>query len=420
MASEVLRALSIAGLTVTALFVALTVIAVTVLIRRRRHGAAPHAERSLALKADSALLRLDDAIAASEDEVAFATAQFGVDRARPFADAITSARQDLAEAFALKHRLEDVTADSDTRRREWNRRITMLCDRSVRLLEEHSTQFSALRSAESDAPDRLRQARAWLDGLTARETQRQRAVEQLSGRFEKTAVTSIHSSIAAATEELARAQKLLAGAEAGLGGPVTAVADSIAGAERSLQRASGLLDRNEEAERNLGRATIELTHLISRAREDVEEARAKGAAAPNADVADTITGAVAEVEEVLAATSSPGAATDPVRAMDRIQIALSRLDTALATARNAEQRVKHAREALEGALFSARSQITTARGALAERGGSARGGARVRLAEAERQLELAVHTADPVEALDTARRAATHARDADALARYRG
>jgi hypothetical protein len=44
--------------------------------------------------------------------------------------------------------------------------------------------------------------------------------------------------------------------------------------------------------------------------------------------------------------------------------------------------------------------------------------ARTRLAEAERQVALAVAESDPVIALDTARRAMTHATDADALARY--
>ena len=38
--------------------------------------------------------------------------------------------------------------------------------------------------------------------------------------------------------------------------------------------------------------------------------------------------------------------------------------------------------------------------------------------ELQKQYELATAATDPVEALDTIRRAVTHARDADALARY--
>ena len=40
------------------------------------------------------------------------------------------------------------------------------------------------------------------------------------------------------------------------------------------------------------------------------------------------------------------------------------------------------------------------------------------LAEAEEELALAERSTDPVEALDAARRAITHARDAEVLARY--
>ena len=97
---------------------------------------------------------------------------------------------------------------------------------------------------------------------------------------------------------------------------------------------------------------------------------------------------------------------------------MATLDTALAGARNQQQRLEHARTALVGALVAARSQIGVTKTFMA--GGRPDVGARTRLAEAERQLMLAESESDPVEALDAARRAATNARDADALARYRG
>ena len=84
---------------------------------------------------------------------------------------------------------------------------------------------------------------------------------------------------------------------------------------------------------------------------------------------------------MLARQAAPQARRDPVRALDDLQLSLGRLDTALATAQNQEQRLRSAREALEGALFSARSQIAAARAVLDERTG--RAGARARLAEAE-------------------------------------
>ena len=92
------------------------------------------------------------------------------------------------------------------------------------------------------------------------------------------------------------------------------------------------------------------------------------------------------------------------------------MTSALASARNQAQRLEHARTAYVGTLVSARSQIAVARAFIGSRGGGV--DARTRLSEAERQLMLAEATTDPVEALDTVRRAVTHARDADALARY--
>ncbi len=105
---------------------------------------------------------------------------------------------------------------------------------------------------------------------------------------------------------------------------------------------------------------------------------------------------------------------DPVAALDELDAAAGQLDLALASARNQQQRLTHARAAYEGALVLAHSQIAAARSVI----GGAGVTARTRLAEAERQLALAQVATDPVEALDTVRRAVTHARDAEDLARY--
>ncbi|MDO9591368.1 MAG: hypothetical protein Q7J04_09525, partial [Microcella sp.] len=63
------------------------------------------------------------------------------------------------------------------------------------------------------------------------------------------------------------------------------------------------------------------------------------------------------------------------------------------------------------------AQVVAARVAL---GSSGSAGARARLAEAEDELRAsrAMIDTDPVDALDAVRRALTHARDAEVLARY--
>jgi hypothetical protein len=419
MAPELLRALTVAGVLVGLLFALVTVAGMLLLVRRNRRGApADVPERAVELRADSALLRLDDAVAAGAAELEFAAAQFGPERVRPFELALDRARTDLAEAFALKRRLDDATPDSDRQRRDWNRSILTITERSLRSLEEHEREFSAMRAAEASAPERIARARAQLEQLRSRAAGRARALEQLAPDYDRTAVSPARGAVDASSAELARAAELLDTAEAGLTGPVTAVGDAVSAAERELQRASASLDAADETERNLRLASTELERVTGATRALVEEARARSANAPDAESADVILRAITDVESVLAATAASGAGRDPVRSIDRLQVSLGRLDTALSAARNQEQRLRSAREALAGAMFSARSQIAAARSAIGER--SAGTGARARLAEAERELQLAEHAADPVEALDAARRAATHARDADALARYRG
>jgi len=134
-------------------------------------------------------------------------------------------------------------------------------------------------------------------------------------------------------------------------------------------------------------------------------------------VAALTTSATSAASGVSAASATSGT-LDPIGAIERVGEAVSGLDTALATARNQQQRLEHARTALVGALVAARSQIGEAKSYMA--GNRSGVDARTRLAEAERQLMLAESESDPVEALDAARRSATSARDADALARYRG
>ena len=94
------------------------------------------------------------------------------------------------------------------------------------------------------------------------------------------------------------------------------------------------------------------------------------------------------------------------------------LEIAVAAARNQQRRLDGARAALAGALVSAHAQLSAASDYIGAHGGGA--GARTRLAEGERELLIARNESDPVAALDAARRAQTHARDADALARYSG
>jgi hypothetical protein len=140
-------------------------------------------------------------------------------------------------------------------------------------------------------------------------------------------------------------------------------------------------------------------------------------APPDPDSAAAVNDAIAALQHELAAAAKAGK-RDPTAQLDRLVNASDKLDLAVAAAQNQQRRLDGARAALSGAMVSANSQIAAVTDYIDGHRGRVGADARTRLAEAQRQLMLAQHEANPVNALDIARRAQTDARDADALARY--
>ncbi|MET1043307.1 MAG: hypothetical protein ABWX59_04175 [Microbacteriaceae bacterium] len=410
---DVVSALITAVGTVGALALAGTVTAIVVIARRSRSTAvrpsvagAPEREsiRSLELDAGSALVHADDLIHDAEDELGFALAQFGERETRDFSRAIAEAKRDVREAFALKQRLDDAVPDSDRQRRDWNRRILSLCASAEAALGEHERDFEARRRRESSAPADLARVR---DQIAA-----------TRGRLQE--LGAVPDAGAGGGPSFAQAQRLLSDAEddanraEGLLGGREPVSGLIRQAERSATAADKALDAIHRAEQDARHATAELETFIARTGEHLDEARFERDRSADPDQRDSVNAAIAEVENQLAAVDH-----DTARAsIDRLHLAVDRLDTALAGARSAERRLAQARDALEGALAQAVSHIAAATDFIASHRGRVGPDARTRLAEAERQLVLARAEADPVAALDAARRASTLAIDADALARY--
>jgi predicted nucleic acid-binding Zn-ribbon protein len=227
-------------------------------------------------------------------------------------------------------------------------------------------------------------------------------LERLTTRYSPTTVAGIRGNIATAERLLGEASDRADDAEARISNTgvnrssVTAAAAPVSteldAAAALVHNARSSLAAIDDRAAELAQAESTLAALMTDTRTDLGEAKAMRDNAPDAE--------------------------SGARGIERLGSAVAQLDTALASARNQQQRLEHARTALVGALVAARSQIGEAKSYMA--GNRAGVDARTRLAEAERQLMLAESESDPVEALDAARRSATSARDADALARYRG
>lgn len=415
--------LTIAGIVVGVLvagFLVLTGVGVTLLALRARRGDRAVASGTAAPGGE--LLRADEALRDADDELAFASAQFGEEATAEFRAAVDVAHRELRRAFELQQRISDHPAADPRRRRDWSRDVAAISRRVAASLEQEGRRFAERRGEEAAAGDAVAALRSELERLRSA---RDAAAEALSG-LGAIYASGLLSPVAGNPEEaerlLGRASERLDAAEAELAAKrVTAVGGALGEARDELSRAGALLQAVGRRRDELAAADEALAALQGQAGQALEEARTVRDAPPDPDSGDAVGSAMAQLGAVLdRLRPDPGdGPRDPVAGLDALVAASEALDTAVAAARNQQRRLDGARGALEGALVSARTQIAAVRDYIGARRGSVGVDARTRLAEAERQLELAEREADPVEALDAARRAQTHARDADALARYR-
>ena len=418
MSDAVLTLIGILAGVASAGFVALTVVGVVLLSRRARRGGA--GALSGRTQAGAELLRADDALRDARDDLEFARAQFGDDATRDFAARVASAERELRRAFELHQRLDEPDAATEARRREWTREVAAIASRSRRTLDEERQRFIARRDEEAGAAALADELERRLGELRDELPVARKRVASLRAAYAPALVEAIAENPDRADDELESVAQQLESTRATVASSrVTAVVDALRDARGTLGRAASLLAAIEQRRTELAAADAGLETLRGEIEEDLRAARTVRDAPPDPDSGDAVGRAIAALESALAAArETTGARRDPVAALDALVDASAALDVSVAAARNQQQRLEGARGALAGALLSARTQIAAARELI----GSRRSGvsARTRLAEPERQLLLAENEADPVEALDAARRAQTHARDADALARYRG
>jgi hypothetical protein len=402
----------VAGVVLVA-FAALTVLGVVLISRRaRREALAPPPGRT---DAGVALVRADTAVRDGEDELSYAVAQFGEDRTRDFREALASARADLDAAFRYQQRLDDAEPDSDRQRREWTREIQTRATRASRTVQEESARFQQLRRSEADAPATIALLKRNLSAARDRRAGSAATFAELEKAYPAETIAVVAGNLSAADDALDRAGKAIDDAEAGAAAKVTAVTDLLSAAEDAIRDSAQLLDAIDRRRDELAKAVAGIQAIDAEEQQSLTAARALRDDPPDPDSGAAVNTAIGALEAELVAVKAKGK-RDPVADLDRLVDATDRLDIAVAAARNQQRRLEGARSALAGALVSARTQLAAVSDYIGAHGGDA--GARTRLAEGQRELLLAENESDPVAALDAARRAQTHARDADALARY--
>lgn len=406
---------------VLALVVAGIALVVNVLRRRTAalRGAENAAAAALAREAAISLVRADDLVESSTDELDFALAQFGEPATREFAAALAASRRQLSEAFALQQKLDDTIVDTPAERDRWNRQIRLLAEEAGARLVDQERNFDTKRGEERDAPRRLDLLRRRLDRIDDRLRGGAATIDRLRQSYAEHALAPISGNVDRARAALTRAQQAVAAADIRLAeGAVEPVGEQLRAAEHALFQATGQLDAIEAGEDQLHRGFATLGQAIAAVTAELAEARILRDGHEESETSADLNRAIVEAAAVLAELREPSRLSDPAVDLATLENARDGLDVIRSEARNRQLRLDNARTALAGALLTVKSQLTVTHAYIGVNRARVGAGARTRLAEAERQLAVALAEADPVVALDAARRAMTHATDADALAHY--
>ncbi|GAA4193688.1 hypothetical protein GCM10022219_15830 [Microbacterium oryzae] len=392
---------------------ALVVVLTVWIVKRARRGRRARAKAGAALDAVGAtLVRLDDDLDELELELSLSGALYGGDPPPALRRARMTAQHTRDDAFAAYRDLREST-DLPARIRRRTRALAARLDSALRSLAAARTAHDAWIEANVTASAQIDAARGRLTEVEGLMGDPAILLRELAEHADPEEWTDAADAATAARAALDDAACRLDAAARCAEDPTQSPLDDLAEAERRLRTAEQRSRALEERHRIVLQAAQAVPDELEAAAAAIRSATAMRAALEPADaerLGEEIARAADELDRLRAQ-----AGRRPVATNEAIARLRDRLDMALADARTAQQRLLGARSALPGTLAAARSALARAEAAVG-RGSSL--DARVRLDAARTQLAQARQTADPVEALDDARRAIRHAEDAKALADY--
>jgi hypothetical protein len=377
----------------------------------RRSPRAQAAADRVRTDAGAALVRLDDEIGEFDIDVTLAGSMYGGDAPPTLRHTKMSAEHARDQAFGAFAQLDDPTlvpVDRERRARDILSRVT----KALAELDAARAEYGRWMAQHRSAADQVVAARSRLAAAEQQIGDPAALVASLRARFDPSECTDAESAAARTHAALAEASARLTLAEQAAADPTRTALPDLSAAERALRDAQDAARRLDQSAERLTEASDSLVDQFAVARSAVRQAAAlRDQVQP--DAAMRLGTAIARASAELDAVETDSARR-PMFAVGRIARTRGSLDLAMGNARSAQQRLRGATTALPGTLATAAAAVSRAEGVAATAGADAR----ARLALAQRALGDAQRGADPVEALDAARRAIRHAEDAEALAAY--
>ncbi|WP_422746310.1 TPM domain-containing protein [Mycobacterium sp. WMMD1722] len=336
------------------------------------------------------VVEVDNEVRTSESELTLAVEEFGDRDTAAFTQAVTNAKNTLAQALNVRHILDDAVPETPQQRRDLLTRVIVAAAKADRELEAQRDAFAQLRDLVINAPDRLDTMTRQMVDLTARLTPAEQTLTQLRTQFAEAALVSVSDNIDEARQRLEFADHNISTARGLVARPAdrqTGLVDAIHAAEAALGQARTLLDAVDSAATDISRAVAGLPAAIADAQNGIDQAGSQLAQGRLA-VATELSAARDAAVEAVAHAQSAGSA-DPLGSFTRLTKADAELDRMLADVAQERQTTERLTRQYDQALFSAQSQVRAVSDYIDTRRGIVGPEARTRLAEAVRQLQAA-------------------------------
>lgn len=338
----------------------------------------------------SIVVDVDNAVRTSENELVLAVEEFGDKDTAPFRAAVTAAKTTLAQAFNVRHILDDAVPETPQQRRDLLTRVIVAAAKADRELDAQRESFAGLRDLVINAPSRLDALTQQMVDLTARVAPAEQTLAGLQQQFSATALHSVADNIETAQHRLTFADQNITNGRALVARPAgsqSGLVDAIRAAESALGQARTMLDAIDSAATDINRATATLPAAITDIQNGIKAADAQLARGGIAET-DALTAARDAATRAVTDAQATGS-SDPLGAFTALTQADADLDRLLATVAEEREATERMRRAFEQALFTAQSRVRGVSDFIDTRRGSIGPEARTRLAEAVRQLQAA-------------------------------
>ncbi|WP_313813591.1 TPM domain-containing protein [Glutamicibacter sp.] len=367
-------------------------------------------------QADQLLVAADDSIRSSEQELGFAEAQYGKSAIEVFAKDLSNAKEQLTKSFHLQQQLDDDIPDTEQDQRNWLGEIISRCGQVNEILQKHADAFKSLRQLEQNAETRITELTAEQEPLNQKLSAQVSVLEQLTAKYDQTAVSQIMDNVEQASERLSFSASALKQATDELTKDRSAAAALIQNAEESQDQAGVLMEAITKSAEALRHADTDLESAVALAARDVAQAKALVDNGSQPDLAGAVSTVMSTLNSIK--QSIQGGKHNPLALIAQLDEASMPLSSALATLRNQAEQQEAARAQLQSLLRTAESRVEGTEDYIRARRGGVRSSARTRLSEAQRCLDDAhsMEQRDPATAVAAAQRAIQLADQAASMA----